>query len=61
VLVARRDQLKEEICRFLLEGDVAHFVNNEQRVAAQPAEFVTLNRSRWRAEKALLTSQEVDR
>ena len=40
VLVARRDQLEEEVGRLLLEGDVAHFVDNEQRVAAQPCELV---------------------
>ena len=40
MFVTRGDQREEEVGQLLFEGDVAHFVNNEQRVAARPPEFV---------------------
>ena len=39
VFVAGRDELEEQVCGVLVERDVAHFVNDQQAVAAQPDKF----------------------
>ena len=37
--VTRTDELEEQVGRFGFEGDVADFVDDEQRVAAEADEF----------------------
>jgi len=38
--VAAGDELEEQVCGFGLEGNVADFVDDEERVAAEPDKFL---------------------